>query len=80
MGGFVRSVLSADLLGLGPAPVIAGRSPSDLVRQLYDMQQGSPKGEWTELMKPAVAKLSTDEMLAIAASTASLPVGFTAAR
>jgi cytochrome c553 len=44
----------ADLRGLGPIPAIAGRSPSYLVRQLYDMQQGSRKGEWTELMKPVV--------------------------
>jgi len=62
----------ADLKGLGPVPGIAGRSPSYLVRQLYDMQQGARKGLWTELMKPAVARLSEADMLAIAAYTASL--------
>jgi len=34
----------ADLKGLGPVPGIAGRSPSYIVRQLYDMQQGSRNG------------------------------------
>jgi mono/diheme cytochrome c family protein len=44
----------ADLKGLGPVPGLAGRSPSYLVRQLYDMQQGARKGTWTDLMKPVV--------------------------
>ncbi len=64
----------ADLQGLGPVPGIAGRSPSYLVRQLYDMQQGSRAGVWTDLMKPVVAKLTTDDMLAIAAYLASREV------
>jgi cytochrome c553 len=61
----------ADLNGLGPVPSIVGRSPSYVMRQLYDMQQGSRKGVWTDLMKPVVAKLTEDDMLAIAAYTAS---------
>ena len=61
-----------DLKGLGPVPGLAGRSPSYLVRQLYDMQHGARKGSWTELMKPVVAKLSDEDMIAIAAYTASL--------
>jgi cytochrome c553 len=61
----------ADLRGLGPVPGIAGRSPSYMVRQLYDMQQGIRKGVWSDLMKPVVAKLTNDDMLAIAAYTAS---------
>jgi len=61
----------ADLKGLGPVPGIAGRSPSYTVRQLYDMQQGTRKGVWTDLMKPVVEKLSNEDMLAIAAYTAS---------
>lgn len=60
-----------DLKGLGPVPAIAGRSPSYTVRQLYDMQQGARKGIWTDLMKPVVANLSEEDMLAIAAYTAS---------
>jgi len=62
----------ADLKGLGPVPGIAGRSPSYLVRQLYDMQQGTRKGTWTELMKPVVAKLSQEDMLNVTAYVSSL--------
>jgi cytochrome c553 len=61
----------ANLQGLGPVPGIAGRSPSYIVRQLYDMQQGFRTGVWTDLMKSAVAHLSEDDMLSIAAYTAS---------
>jgi cytochrome c553 len=61
----------ADLRGMGPVPGIAGRSPSYLVRQMYDMQAGMRKGQWTELMKPVVEKLSADDMLTIAAYCAS---------
>jgi cytochrome c553 len=62
----------ADLKGMGPVPGIAGRSPSYLGRQLYDMQQGARKGLWTELMLPVVKSLTNDDLLAIAAYTASL--------
>ncbi len=62
----------ADLKGLGPVPGIAGRSPSYLMRQMYDMQQGARKGLWTDLMKPVVAKLSEDDMLNLVAYSASL--------
>src|SRR5581483_8368502 len=41
----------SDLRGLGPVPGLAGRSPSYTVRQLYDMQAGTRRGEWTDLMK-----------------------------
>lgn len=61
----------ADLEGLGPVPGIAGRSPSYTVRQLHDMQQGARKGVWADLMKPVVAKLTAEDMLNIAAYTAS---------
>ena len=61
----------ADLKGLGPVPGIAGRSPSYTVRQLYDMKAGVRKGTWSELMKKVVADLNDDDMLAIAAFTAS---------
>ncbi len=67
----------ANLMGLGPVPGIAGRSPSYLVRQLYDMQVGNRHGQWTELMKPVVANLTSDDMIAIAAYTSSRPVGAT---
>jgi cytochrome c553 len=64
----------ADLMGMDPVPGIAGRSPSYLVRQLFDMQNGFRTGEWTTQMKPVVTKLSADDMLAIAAYLASLSV------
>ena len=61
----------ADLKGLGPVPGIAGRSPSYTVRQLFDTQKGTRKGVWADLMKPVVANLTNEDMLAIAAYTAS---------
>src|SRR5437867_3371914 len=61
----------ADLDGLGPVPGIAGRSPSYIARQLYDMQVGVRKGIWTDLMKPVVAKLTPEDIRNIAAYTAS---------
>jgi cytochrome c553 len=61
----------ADLKGLGPVPGIAGRSPSYTVRQLFDMQRGTRTGVWADLMKPVVANLTTEDMLAIAAYTGS---------
>lgn len=64
----------SNLMGLGPVPGIAGRSPSYLVRQLYDMRMGSRSGLWTDLMKPVVGGLSSDDMLDIAAYLASRPV------
>ena len=63
-----------NLEGLGPIPGLAGRSPSYIVRQLHDMQTGVRKGAWSELMKPVVAKLTAEDMLNIAAYTASRPV------
>ena len=63
-----------DLLGVGPVPGIAGRSPSYLIRQLYDMQVGARNGEWTQLMKPVVAKLTNEDLVNIGAYVASRPV------
>jgi cytochrome c553 len=60
-----------NLEGLGPVPGIAGRSPSYLVRQMYDMQQGDRHGEWTELMKPIMKPLTTDQIRDVAAYVAS---------
>ena len=63
-----------DLKGLGPVPGLAGRSPSYLARQMYDMQQGARNGLWTGLMKPVVAKLSDEDILNIVAyATSRMP-------
>ncbi|HEY2844563.1 MAG TPA: hypothetical protein VGJ09_12970, partial [Bryobacteraceae bacterium] len=60
------------LKGLGEVPFLAGRSPSYLVRQLNDFKTGNRHGVWSPLMKEAVAKLTNDDMVAIAAYAASL--------
>jgi len=61
-----------DLRGLGPVPALAGRSPSYIVRQLYDIKHGVRSGQWTALMQGVVAQLSMEDMVALAAYTASL--------
>lgn len=61
-----------DLRGLGPVPAIAGRSPSYVARQLYDLQIGVRNGAWSDLMDAAVANLSVEDIVNIAAYTASL--------
>jgi len=61
-----------DLKGLDEAPRLAGRSPSYLVRQLYDIQHGARTGAAVQKMKPAIAKLTVADMAAIAAYLASL--------
>ena len=63
-----------NLTGVGPIPAIAGRSPSYVARQLYDMQRGARHGAMTSLMKPVVTRLNAQDILYIAAYTASLPV------
>ena len=63
-----------DLLGMGPVPGIAGRSASYLARQLYDMQAGARNGEWTQLMKPVVEKLTNEDLVNIVAYVSSRPV------
>ena len=61
-----------NLRGKDNVPSIAGRSPSYIMRQLYDMQHGARGGATTQQMQPVVSKLSLDEMLEIAAYLASL--------
>jgi cytochrome c553 len=62
----------ADLRGVDPIPGIAGRSPSYLVRQMYDFQQHARQGSAAALMAPVVAKLSQDDMIELAAYVSSL--------
>jgi cytochrome c553 len=61
-----------DLKGVGDIPGIAGRSPSYIVRQLYDMKHGIRKGAASAPMQPIAEALSTDEMTVLAAYAASL--------
>jgi cytochrome c553 len=58
----------ADLKGTATVPGIAGRSASYIVRQLYDMQQGTRQ---TKTMKAAVAKLTVEDMVNITAYVSS---------
>jgi cytochrome c553 len=60
------------LKGQGAVPGIAGRSPSYVVRQLYDFKHGARGGANSALMSPAVAKLALEDMIALAACAASL--------
>jgi cytochrome c553 len=63
-----------NLEGIGPVPPLAGRSPSYIARQIYDMQHGARKGLWSALMQQAVDKLTSDDIVAISAYIASRPV------
>jgi cytochrome c553 len=54
-------------------PPIAGRSPSYIVRQLWDIQQGTRNGSQAQLMKLVVAKLTSEDLIAIASYVASRP-------
>ncbi len=62
----------ARLKGAGAVPPIAGRSPSFIVRELFDIQAGNRTGAASALMKPAVQKLTLDDMIALAAYASSL--------
>ncbi|MBI4885689.1 MAG: c-type cytochrome [Acidobacteria bacterium] len=58
----------AGLQGMGNVPGIADRPASYIARQLYDIQAGARQ---SQLMKPVVAKLDEDDIIAIAAYLAS---------
>jgi cytochrome c553 len=60
-----------DLTGYADMPPIAGRSPSYLVRQMLDFQKGNRNGPGAKLMKPVVANLTMQDMVAIAAYVSS---------
>ena len=61
-----------DLMGLANVPGIAGRSPSYMMRQLYDMKRGTRNGLQVQLMQPVIANLTVDDMTAIVAYLASI--------
>jgi len=62
----------ANLEGIGPVPPLAGRSPSYTMRQLFDFKTGARNGPWGALMKPVVANLSVQELMAVSAYAASI--------
>ena len=61
------------LTGFGDMPPLAGRPPNYLVRQLWAFQSGDRHGAMAGAMQVVASRLSTNEMLAIAAYLASLP-------
>ncbi|MHC2434976.1 c-type cytochrome [Bradyrhizobium sp. USDA 4451] len=61
-----------DLKGADIVPAIAGRSPTYIVRQLYEFQHGGRSGAASAPMKQAVEKLSPTDMIALAAYVSSL--------
>lgn len=61
-----------DLRGVGNVPSIAGRSPSQMARQLYDFQTGARNGANAAQMKGPVAKLSAGDIVSITGYLASL--------
>ena len=53
-------------------PPLAGRSPSYLVRQLYDLKHDTRNGSQGVIMKSTVRDLTIDDMIALAAYLGSL--------
>jgi cytochrome c553 len=61
-----------DLKGVGDIPGIVGRSPTYTFRQLYDYKHGVRAGPGSAAMAPSVEKLSTNDMIALAAYLGSV--------
>jgi cytochrome c553 len=61
-----------NLRGLGNVPRLAGLHPIYIARQLYLFKDGTRNGVDAQLMKKPVARLTDDDILAIAAYLASL--------
>ena len=55
-----------------PVPGLTGRSPTYIVRQLYDFHSGARSGAGAELMKPIATQMTLHDMIGIAAYLASL--------
>jgi len=60
------------LKGVGPIPRIAGRSPTYIVRQLYEFNTGGRSAGASALMKQVVERLSPEDIIALAAYVGSL--------
>ncbi len=56
-----------------PAPPLAGRFPGYVFRQLLGFRLGARAGDAAAPMRAVVANLTTDDMIGLAAFTASLP-------
>jgi cytochrome c553 len=62
----------ADLLGKDAVPPIAGRSPSNILRQLINFRTGARHDSASVTMTPVVEKLTVSDMVALAAYAGSL--------
>ncbi|CAN5245199.1 N/A [soil metagenome] len=62
----------ADLAGKADVPRLAGRSPTYIMRQLYDFRSGARAGPTALPMKSVVGLMSQEDMLNAAAYLASL--------
>ncbi len=60
-----------DLKGTGNIPSIAGRSPSQMTRQVIDFQTGARNGSMAPMMKGVVSKLTIEDIVAITGYLAS---------
>jgi cytochrome c553 len=60
-----------NLQGMGNVPSIAGRSPSQMARQIIDFQTGARNGSMAPMMKGVVAKLTIEDIVAITGYLAS---------
>jgi len=60
------------LKGMGEVPRLAGQHPLHIARQLFDIRHGSSAGKAVEPMKPVVANLSDDDIIAISSYLGSL--------
>jgi cytochrome c553 len=61
-----------DLKGTGNVPSIAGRSPSQMTREIIDIQTGARNNQSVQPMKGVVSGLTNDDIIAITAYLASL--------
>jgi cytochrome c553 len=61
-----------EVKGLGIVPPIAGRSPGYIARQMWDMKTAARNGAAAPFMRPAVARITEDDLIAIAAYVSSL--------
>jgi len=62
----------SDLRGVGNIPSIAGRSPTQMVRQIIDFQTGARNGQGAAMMKPVVTNLNLNDIVNIVAYLTSL--------
>jgi len=62
----------AGLKGTGLVPRLAGRSPTYIARQLFDIKHGGRTGNEVAPMLAVVEKLNSDDLMSLAAYVASL--------